>query len=76
MVRVVHFSVCSVGSLWRILIHKGSEMTGFKFLTRILIKDNGTDWKVARNEVVKSVKNIVIIQVSGDGTWTIVLIAK
>ena len=51
-------------------------MTGFKFLTRILIKDNGTDWKVARNEVVKSVKNIVIIQVSGDGTWTIVLIAK
>lgn len=47
--------------------NQGSEMTGFKFLTRILIKDNGTDWKVARNEVVKSVKNIVIIQVSGDG---------
>lgn len=46
---------------------QGSEMTGFKFLNRILIKDNGTDWKVARNEVVKSVKNIVIIQVSGDG---------
>lgn len=46
---------------------QGSEMTGFKFLNRILIKDNGTDWKMARNEVVKSVKNIVIIQVSGDG---------
>ena len=43
--------------------NQGSEMT----VTRILIKDNGTDWKVARNEVVKSVKNIVIIQVSGDG---------
>lgn len=47
--------------------NQGGEMTGFKFLYRILIKDNGADWKVARNEVVKSVKNIVIVQVSGDG---------
>ena len=49
--------------------NQGSEMTGFKSLIRILIKDTGTDWKVAKNEVVKSVKNIVIVQVSGDGDW-------